>query len=555
MKLGLITNNVSVNLVALAAAAMALGGCSFTANPLNQPPSSSNADTNPDGGAPANAPPPALGTITVGESHESGSTTTTFVPEVAASFIPDSTVVPTTSCTTTTESVSGCTITPVAQATCPAAPSCTVQCPSGEVCYFATSSTQGCRPIQSFDAGDLILSGGGIATPITLIPPDYQLTTTSLQNPLVWGGEIQVTSSGSAGAGFQAFQETVKATTLMQTSPSLSTLTSSNVFAGSGFTIGWTPGADSVSITLTGTLGTAVCPATDSTGSFTIPNPVVLDVAPSGSAVSVSVARQHLEQKTDDKTQGTLVGETVQPVGYLDLSTISVETYQIEGCGTDGTEAVCSGVCVDTSSSATNCGSCGHSCGSGYCESGVCYGTTGTCTSPYTSCPTTGCVDLQTSPTNCGDCGYVCPSSSPYCVSGLCTTSSSCTSGYTSCSDGCQDLQISSTDCGSCGNSCDGGTCSGGVCSTSSACTSCEESAELSSGVCGSYATTCNGDANCTDFMSCMSGCTTGDTTCQSTCQEDYSTGASEAQALQNCICGSACESQCGSTTVCTTTL
>ena len=64
MKLGLITNNVSVNLVALAAAAMALGGCSFTANPLNQPPSSSNADTNPDGGAPANAPPHALGTIT-----------------------------------------------------------------------------------------------------------------------------------------------------------------------------------------------------------------------------------------------------------------------------------------------------------------------------------------------------------------------------------------------------------------------------------------------------------------------------------------------------------
>ncbi|MGO8993643.1 MAG: hypothetical protein ACLQVI_09965 [Polyangiaceae bacterium] len=557
MKLGLISS--STTLAALALAIASTGCSSSSSNPLTSAPL-----TQSDGGVqPTNEPPHALGTITIGESHLSGANGT-FTPQISASFIPDASQV--SQCNT---NISGCTIAapaicdgttgPLCQAdqtctldascqpTCQAA--CTAQCPTGEVCYFPTPSTQACQPIQSFDAGDLIFSGAGIATPVTLIPPSYALTNTALTNPLVWGQEIQITSSGAAGAGFQAFQETVKATTLLQTVPSISTLTAANVYSPAGLALGWTPGSDAISVSVTGPKGTAQCPATDATGAFTVPAAVVSAVAGVGSpAISISVMRQHLEQKTDGKTQGSLSGVTVQPLGYLDLSTISMETTTVEGCGSDTT--MCSDGCQDLETSATDCGSCGHSCGSGYCESGTCYGTTG-CTSPLTSCSGV-CVNLETSNTNCGDCGYACPSTD-YCSEGLCVSGTTCTSGYTSCADGCQNLQTSSTDCGSCGNSCDGGTCSSGVCQSSTECSSCEVSAE--SATCSSQYTACNGDANCSSFESCMSDCTPGNTSCEDTCIDDYSTGATEAQNLQTCICQTACASSCSTNTYCTQVL
>ena len=587
MKLGLIHLSMSFAAVAVA---IASPGCSgATSGPLN-----SNT-------------PHALGIITVGESHTSGEQS--FTPQIFASFIPDASQA--TQCPAT--SIGGCTIAvpavcngitgPLCQADqfctldatckpiCQAA--CTAVCPAGEECYFPTPSTQSCQPIQTFDAGDLVLAGPGISSPVTLVPPEYALTNPSIQNPLVWGQQIQVTSSGSTGAGFQAFQETFKATTLLQTSPSISTLTPADVYSAAGLTLGWTAGSDAIVISVTGPQGTASCPANDAAGLFTVPEAVVLAVAGTGTpAISISVARQHLEEKTDAKTQGTLSeGVTVQPVGFLDLSSVSIETTTVAGCA-PGT-AMCSDGCANLLTSNTDCGACGNSCGTGVCEDGTC---SGTCTSPLTSCSGV-CVNLLTSPTNCGECGFACPStescsngeclasttcsagytscadgcqdllisntdcgecglacpSTESCSIGECTASTTCSAGYTSCADGCQDLLTSSTDCGACGTSCDGAACTDGVCPTSTTCTTCESTAE--SGTCASAWDECSEDANCADFESCMSGCASGDPTCQETCEEDYSTGATEAQNLQTCVCQTACESSCGTTTYCTQTL
>jgi hypothetical protein len=548
MKLGLI--HVSVTFAAAAAALSTTAGCSSsTGNPLNQPPNQTNH---------------ALGVVSVGETHVSGSGS--FEPEIDAAFIAN--VAELATCTTT---ISGCTI--LTPAVCNGATgpectpdqtcvldvnckptcqtNCTATCPTGEECFFPTPSTQSCQPIQSFDAGDLILTGPGIATTVTLTPPSYFPEQAGLSNPLVWGQQITVTSSGATGAGFQSFNETVKATTLLQTSPSISTLTAANVFSPLGLALGWTPGNDSVVISVTGPQGTANCPATDSTGLFTVPAQVVSAIAGGGSpAISISVTREHTEVKTDAKTQGTLANETVEPVGYLDLSTTSTETTTVEGCGAGST--MCADGCDDLLTSNVDCGTCGHSCGTGICESGVCTTTT-TCPTGYTTC-NGECVSLETSGTNCGECGFVCPAGDS-CETGECIAATTCPTGYTQCADGCQDLEISSTDCGLCENACAAGTsCVSGECTTATTtCASCESTVETST--CASQYTACEDDTNCTNFATCASDCTAGDTVCLETCAEDYPTGATEDENLQTCICDTACESSCSADPYCTTQL
>lgn len=549
-KLHIVFQSISL---AMTAAALASAGCSSSTagTQLNQQPGNGVAG------------PHALAEITVGEMHMSGGSSSS--AEVSTFFIPDASQLE--SCSTT---IDGCTIatpaicdgvtgpsctaeqTCVLDATCKPTcqASCTAECPTGQECYFPTPSTQSCRATQTFDAGDLIFSGTGLASGFTLFPPAYSYEGTE-GNPLVPGGTIQVTSTGSAAAGFEPFQETFKATTLLQTIPSLSTLTSANVYSPAGFSVGWQPGGDDVYISVTGPLGSATCAATDAKGTFTVPAQVITTISGAGEpALSIAVERAHVEQKTDGKTQGTLAGATVQPVGYMELSSVSIETYQIEGCSTG---ASCNGTCVDLSTSSTNCGACGVSCGTGYCSGGTCYGQVATCSSGLSSC-NGECVNLLTSAVNCGECGEVCPTGDS-CVSGFCEAQSDCTTGYTQCSDGCQYLETSSTDCGECGNSCGTGTCVSGVCQTSvtTSCTTCETTAE--SGTCASQVTSCEDDAECSDYATCVSGCTAGDTSCVDTCISDYPNGASEAEAERTCICSTACSSQCGTTAYCTETL
>jgi hypothetical protein len=564
MKLGLFasspssassTSFSSLYPLGLGAVALALAvGCSSSSPP------GSLFNGGQDGGVP-NGPPHALGVILLGESHFSGAGSAT--PVVLASFFPDASTKPVV-CSTT---IDGCTVPTLPtcdgkagplcaqnqvcslDATCHASciQACTLGCASDEECYFASPNAPACRKVETFDAGAIAFAG--TTTPITLYPP-YSFAGSGSGSPFLAKSSLEVQGSGATGAGFAPFDERFTATTFMQTSPALSTLSPSVIFGAGPIPVGWVPGNDTVVVSVSGPLGSATCAATDALGTFSVPRSVVTAV--SGVAgtpsLTVSVSRERVEEKTDGRTKGTMVTATVQPVGYLDLTTSSTESFSFQGCS--GGETMCGVQCVSLLSSSTNCGSCGVSCGTSYCNQGTCFNTT-TCGVGLTSC-NGACVSLTTSPSNCGACGNSCPVGET-CSGGTCAISGTCGS-LTSCPDGCENLLTSVSDCGSCGYSCAvGQVCSGGNCITSSTtCSSCESTAET--GLCATYYTTCADDATCTDYESCMSSCA-GSTTCQSSCASSYPTGQSEAEQLQSCICSQQCSSSCATDAFCTTAL
>ena len=217
---------------------------------------------------------------------------------------------------------------------------CTLPCPTGQECYFATPTAQACRATATFDAGYLIFSG--TTTPITLYPP-YTFDATESQGSLFSPGQpISVTAAGATGAGFAPFTESCTGNSRLQTTPSLALLSGAEVFGSAGFSVGWQPGTDAVTIGISGPGGAATCAATDSSGTFSIPAAVVTAVAQAPSisgplptygtaTVTVSVTRQRLQETTNAKTVGSLPNATVQSVGYLDLSTYSSESVSVTG--------------------------------------------------------------------------------------------------------------------------------------------------------------------------------------------------------------------------------
>jgi hypothetical protein len=168
-----------------------------------------------------------------------------------------------------------------------------------------------------------------------------------------------------------------------------------------------------------------------------------------------------------------------------------------------------------------------------------------------------GCVDTQTSLTDCGTCGHAC-SDGDYCTNGTCYGTSAQCGTLTSCPDGCQNLETSNTDCGACGSPCTGEqTCSDFKCTggSSTTCNSCETTAEESGGACATQYTACANDANCNDYTSCMGACAAGDSTCQENCEIEYQSGMTEAENLQTCVCTQQCSSQCSTESFCTQSL
>ena len=117
-------------------------------------------------------------------------------------------------------------------------------------------------------------------------------------------------------------------------------------------------------------------------------------------------------------------------------------------CTCPAGQMACSGTCVATQTSTSNCGTCGNAC----LPNGVCVG--GGC-----QCPN-GTLD----------CGGVCatcatpPSGAVSSCSGA-TCSFTCTaSGTVACGNACSNFQTDGLNCGSCGHNCQGGGCTGGVC-------------------------------------------------------------------------------------------
>lgn len=418
-----------ISFVALGSAVVGAAGCS----------SSSGSGGGSDGGGGGNAPPHALGAILVGESHAPGSPIST--PVVSATFLPDASMVPQT-CTT---QVAGCTLhtTPVCgamgcgsgstcafdascQPTCQ--PACTLACGMGQECYFASPGQPACRTTESFDAGALVFVG--TTSPITLFPPyTYPgMTGVPLFTP---AGQIQVQASGATGAGFDMFTATTSATSLVKTNPPLDQIAKTAVFGLGALPVGWIPGSDTVTVSVAGAAGVVTCAADDSSGNFQIPRAAIQAAqgATGGSSLAIAVTREHDDWNKNVSTHGTLSTATVQPIGWVEISTVSSEAATIQGC-TDPAQTMCPDGCFDTSSDALHCGSCTVICGSGQaCVSGQC--TTGSGTTDCTTCETTAdsstCAssyDACTADANCtsyGTCAAACAAGDTTCL-GNCET-------------------------------------------------------------------------------------------------------------------------------------
>ena len=396
-----------------------------------------------DDGGGGTTTPHALGTVVLGESHAPTGGTST--PLVVASFLPDAGAVAQTCAT----QISGCSFVSAPQCggsgsscgvgetctwdsackpTCTAA--CSLQCSTGQECYFASPNQPECRQTQTFDAGALAFAGPGMTTPITLFPP-YEYRSSAQGAPFLAGKSIEVQASGGAGAGFSKFDEQFTATTLLQTN--LANISAAMVSGTGAVPLTWTSGGDSINVSVSGPGGIAICTATDSSGTFQIPRTVVnAAIGKNGATeVSITVTRERDEWHKSEGTHGSLSTATVQPVGWLQLTTTSSESasfpVMVQQCSGPG-EVMCPDGCFDTQIDQYHCGSCTTVCSSTQsCVNGQCTGGT-----------TTDCTTCQNS-ADTGTCSAsfsTCESDSQCPTFGTCYKG--CAAGDTTCQSNCE---------------------------------------------------------------------------------------------------------------------
>jgi hypothetical protein len=129
-----------------------------------------------------------------------------------------------------------------------------------------------------------------------------------------------------------------------------------------------------------------------------------------------------------------------------------------------GAHTCCGARCVDTATSLDHCGACSQPCrldhATGSCVAGSCK--VSACTAPWKDCngtPGDGCeIDTSSSASSCGTCGHACTPSSGAgaCTASACTITS-CPAGKADCNhvfaDGCEaNLATDPNNCGACGN-------------------------------------------------------------------------------------------------------
>jgi hypothetical protein len=366
--------------------------------------------------------PHALGTITLGESHPSSGGNSS--PIVSASFVPDASihgctadlagceVVAAPTCTPSCAIGEFCTFDESCSAVCKKP--CSRACNTGEVCVFDAGNQPVCVVAETFDAGPLAFSG--TTTAITLFPP-YAYTATQQGAPFLSGGNLEVQAQGAIGAGFTAFDVKYTATSFLQTVTPLDQIPRTTVFGPGMVPIYWVAGNDQIVITASGSGGSATCIAEDSSGSFNLPREVVDATVGKGTALSLSVGRRRTEVRKGIPTQGQLSNAFVQPQGWLELVTLSMESTSYVGCGQGRAACGTGSACVDIMADKQNCGGCGVKCASaqiclrGQCADPVmacndCFiaSQTGDCKSSYNACTAdTECSALRTCVDACAD--------------------------------------------------------------------------------------------------------------------------------------------------------
>lgn len=276
---------------------------------------------------------------------------------------------------------------------------------------------------------------------------------------------------------------------------------------------------------------------------------------------------------------------------FLSACGESVVVLDVEGCFDCGGLACCQDQCVDLTSNAEHCGSCGASCDYGeVCASSRCVpegtgipdasypfdrdagaeGDSGVIVNPETcaedcaalgkECCGTQCFDLDTDQRHCGDCDTACVGDS-ICEDGSCRPKQDpcdcpagqscnaanvcvCDSG-TLCGSSCVDIATDKKNCGGCGNECPTGMqCRNSACACADASlTKCGASCvniATDSRNCGGCGYECSAGMQCRN-MDCA--CTdTSLTKCGSSCVNTKTD-------MKNC---GGCGIQCGSGQSCT---
>jgi hypothetical protein len=277
------------------AAAAPIGGSS---DPTVPPHDVDGSVTEPDPDAPH-----ALGSISIRETHESGSTSR---HTVTASFLPE-------------------------------APSASITPGNVAGCELIAPSPSAPRSPEGFDAGPLAISG--TTEPITLSPPYVDRGETA-GVPFDAGAKLRVQALGAAGAGFEAFDETFTATQLVETTPPVAKLARGVVFGAGVVPITWIAGTDPIWIGVAGTGGSLRCAADDKQGRFEVPREVIKAALGGATRLTFSVVRERTETKKSKKTRGELGDVVVRPRGWLALSTSSTETASFQCSGAECTGVV-----------------------------------------------------------------------------------------------------------------------------------------------------------------------------------------------------------------------
>lgn len=301
--------------------------------------------------------PHALGSIVLGESHslESGVSN----PFVGASFMPDAAankrctkkvgvceMAETPKCTTGGMQGCGsgesCVFNDDCVAKC--VKQCTKSCTGGQSCVFsataADESGMECRKVPRFEAGALVFDG--TTTSLTMFPP-YTSRVEGAGAPFMPKGELRVMASGAKEAGFAAFDEKFRATTLLESNPPLFGTSRKALFGKGDVAVSWVPGEDKVTVVVSSLGGTVSCPADDKSGTFAIPRAAIQAAlgsnssSPSSSNLSISITRERTELRAGKKTMGEIPGETVQPEGRVKLITSSTEVASFSACSTSDT--------------------------------------------------------------------------------------------------------------------------------------------------------------------------------------------------------------------------